>query len=75
MGGIPDLANAGNVLRTHTEVKLSIRIPPGVDVQKAEDAVERELTRDVPYNAIIKVRKEEGGAGFSDQPMCRWCDG
>ena len=64
MAGLPDMANAGNVLRTHTEAKVSIRIPPGVDVSTAEDAVERAFTRDPPYNAVITVEKEAGGPGF-----------
>ena len=29
--GIPSVQDAGNVLRTNTDLKLSFRIPPGVD--------------------------------------------
>lgn len=74
IAGIPDLANAGNVLRTHTEVVLSLRLPPGVDVPKAEEAVERELTRDPPYNAIIKVDKIDAGSGFQTPEFPEWLE-
>ena len=33
--GMPSLKDAGNVLRTHTSLKLSMRIPPGVDAASA----------------------------------------
>jgi hypothetical protein len=64
VAGLPDIANAGNVLREHTTLKLSVRIPPGVNTTVAEDAIVRELTRDVPYNAHVDVEKEVGGPGF-----------
>src|SRR5690606_27209750 len=33
--GIPSLDSAGNVLRPHTAVKLSLRLPPTVDSDRA----------------------------------------
>ena len=35
--GLPSLANAGNVLRTHTSLKVSVRIPPGVESEPASE--------------------------------------
>lgn len=37
--GIPSLDKAGNVLRPETAVKLSMRVPPGVDAKKAREAL------------------------------------
>ncbi|MGO4780666.1 peptidase M20, partial [Lysobacter sp. 2RAB21] len=33
--GMPSLASAGNVLRPHTSVKLSLRLPPTLDGKRA----------------------------------------
>jgi hypothetical protein len=35
VGGIPALSSAGNVLRTNTKIKLSLRLPPNVDAPTA----------------------------------------
>ena len=34
--GIPSCKTGGNVLRTHTSLKLSLRLPPTADPKKAE---------------------------------------
>src|SRR5262249_22789468 len=43
--GWPPIGNAGNVLRPSTKLKLSIRIPPRVDPQKAATAVKAALEK------------------------------
>ena len=70
--GIPDLANAGNVLRTNTKVLLSIRLPPGVDPMVAAKAVQKEVTRDPPYNAIINAEIRNTGSGYAAPTMEPW---
>ena len=39
--GLPSLQNAGNVLRPFTTLKLSFRLPPGVDAQAAANQSSR----------------------------------
>ena len=51
--GLPSIANAGNVLRTHTTLRLSIRLPPGIDSKTASVKVIEILTKDPPYNAKV----------------------
>jgi acetylornithine deacetylase/succinyl-diaminopimelate desuccinylase-like protein len=55
MGGIPEPAIAGNVLRPSTTAVLSFRLPPTVDAQRAGEAVRLALTRDVPSAAEVSV--------------------
>ena len=53
--GLPEPAEAGNVLRAATTLKLSFRTPPGADVQAALAALEKALTVDVPYGAQVEL--------------------
>ncbi|HAP77390.1 MAG TPA: peptidase M20, partial [Acidimicrobiaceae bacterium] len=42
--GIPPVASAGNVLRPHTSLHLSVRLPPTCNHEEALAAIERCLT-------------------------------
>jgi acetylornithine deacetylase/succinyl-diaminopimelate desuccinylase-like protein len=64
MEGLPDIANAGNVLRVNTKVRLSFRIPPGLDARKCGEAVVAELSRDPPYNAHVTATLTNAGNGY-----------
>ena len=55
MGGIPEPAIAGNVLRASTTAVLSFRLPPSVDAEDASRAVARVLTTDVPSSAEVTL--------------------
>jgi len=61
--GIPHTSVAGNVLRAHTALTLSIRLPPTVDATKAGQAVKQTLEQDVPYGAkaVFEIRKISSG--------------
>lgn len=63
--GLPPLELAGNVLRTYTSLRLSIRIPPGLDAKKAADKVTEILTKDPPYGATIKVECDDASNGWN----------
>ena len=52
--GLPAPADAGNVLRPHTTLCLSFRLPPTADSSAALDAVRTALTTDVPYGAQVE---------------------
>ena len=41
--GIPSVQNAGNVLRTNTDLKLSFRIPPGIKANYVEKIIKQKL--------------------------------
>ena len=70
--GLPPSENAGNVLRPYTKLQLSIRIPPMVDPILAQNAIVRNLTEDVPYNATVVVETEEAAAGWSAPKTSDW---
>ena len=50
MSGFPEVDNAGNVLRDKTTCKISCRIPPLIDNEKAQNAVVEILEKDPPFN-------------------------
>jgi acetylornithine deacetylase/succinyl-diaminopimelate desuccinylase-like protein len=72
MDGAPPPAEAGNVLRPSTAVKLSVRIPPTADADVAIDALERRLATDPPYGASVRLRRGSAEAGWHAPPELPW---
>ena len=72
--GLPPLANAGNVLRPYTAVKLSMRIPPRVDPHKASRAFKEALEKDPPYGARVTFSGEGGASGWDAPPLAPWLE-
>ena len=70
--GAPATAEAGNVLRPSTAVKLSLRVPPTNDPVAAADAVERRLTADPPYGATVTVERGSAEPGWHAPPESPW---
>jgi acetylornithine deacetylase/succinyl-diaminopimelate desuccinylase-like protein len=70
--GMPPLANAGNVLRTHTSVKLSIRLPPTLNPEVMVQEVKKAVENNVPYNAQVVFEQEKGATGWMAPPMSPW---
>ncbi|HYN58870.1 MAG TPA: M20 family metallopeptidase [Rubrivivax sp.] len=60
--GIPELGNAGNVLRPYTAFKLSLRLPPLVDGHEASMKLKALLEDNAPYNAKVSFHPD-GRAG------------
>jgi acetylornithine deacetylase/succinyl-diaminopimelate desuccinylase-like protein len=72
--GIPSLPNAGNVLRPYTTLKLSFRLPPGVDAQAAADAVKQTLERDPPYGASVTFDVDSSMGGWNAPSTQPWLE-
>jgi acetylornithine deacetylase/succinyl-diaminopimelate desuccinylase-like protein len=70
--GIPSLPNAGNVLRPYTSFKLSFRIPPGVDPERASAAIKETLERDPPYGAKVSYDADPGAEGWNAPSTAPW---
>ena len=70
--GIPPIAAAGNVLRPHTSLQLSIRIPPTSDPDRALSAVAKCLTDDPPYGANVQFLDGHAGPGWNAPPFAPW---
>jgi len=49
--GIPHESIAGNVLRPQTVMKISVRCPPTLDVEKAGKDLKEILEANPPYDA------------------------
>ena len=75
--GIPPLASAGNVLRPHTAFKLSLRLPPGVDANRAAEDLQALLEADAPYNARVTFHPDGragawGASGWDAPQVAPW---
>ncbi|MFT3764177.1 MAG: M20 family metallopeptidase [Minicystis sp.] len=72
--GLPLPANAGNVLRPYTAVKLSVRLPPRLDPAKAGRALKETLEKDPPYGAKVTFHEEKAAAGWDAPPLAPWLE-
>nr|WP_245693862.1 M20/M25/M40 family metallo-hydrolase [Actinopolyspora mzabensis] len=70
--GLPHPSEAGNVLRPHTTLDLSFRLPPTADPQRALDAVRTALETDIPYGASVEFGHAEAGQGFNAPDTAEW---
>ena len=70
--GLPPIANAGNVLRPSTQVKLSLRLPPTVDGESASHALKRLLEADPPHGAIVRFTEDAHASGWNAPPTAAW---
>ena len=70
--GLPSVDAAGNVLRPKTSLKLSMRIPPTVDGQRATQAMKRVLEADPPYGARVRFEADWGATGWNAPETAPW---
>jgi acetylornithine deacetylase/succinyl-diaminopimelate desuccinylase-like protein len=70
--GLPDIQNAGNVLRDKIEVALSFRLPPEVDPQTAANAVIEELKKNPPFDAQVRVETDSLASGWAAPQSQDW---
>jgi len=72
--GLPSIDAAGNVLRPKTSLKLSMRIPPTVDGERATQAMKRALEADAPYQARVKFDADWGATGWNAPETAPWLE-
>jgi len=72
--GVPSTDSAGNVLRPHTRLKLSLRLPPTVDADVASAVLTELFTHDVPYNACVTTDLTDGATGWNAPPLASWLE-
>jgi acetylornithine deacetylase/succinyl-diaminopimelate desuccinylase-like protein len=70
--GMPPAASAGNVLRPHTALKLSLRLPPTCDAHTAFVALRTRLLVDPPYGARVTLSDVAVGDGWNAPPFSPW---
>jgi acetylornithine deacetylase/succinyl-diaminopimelate desuccinylase-like protein len=70
--GLPDLQNAGNVLRPYTAFKLSLRLPPLVDAAQAVQQVKTLLEDNAPYQARVTFESGGSATGWNAPEATPW---
>jgi acetylornithine deacetylase/succinyl-diaminopimelate desuccinylase-like protein len=70
--GAPRIQDAGNVLRPATSAKLSLRLPPTKDADKAGDELKAMLEAEPPYGAKVTFEVEKAGSGWDAPPLADW---
>ncbi|EPY40983.1 peptidase M20/M25/M40 [Angomonas deanei] len=71
---LPDPKVAGNVIRSVSSAKLSLRLPPLVDATKATQALEKVLTQNPPYGAKVWFEPEAPGDGCAMNKLHPWLE-
>ncbi|KPI83364.1 peptidase m20/m25/m40 family-like protein [Leptomonas seymouri] len=71
---LPEPQVAGNVIRTHTTVKLSLRLPPLVDAETAMAAMKHVLEANPPYGAKVKFTPKGAGNGCATPELKPWME-
>jgi len=70
--GIPSVQYGGNVLRPFTSAKLSLRLPPLVEPERAAGALARILSKDPPQGARVSVDVTSASPGFCAPQRAEW---
>lgn len=71
----PATAQAGNVLRPRSTVKLSLRLPPTADPDAALAALSDTLTANPPYGARVTFTPDTPAPGWNAPPFAPWLAG
>ena len=72
--GIPDLNDAGNVMRPMTAVKVSLRVPPSGDADKATQFLKTLFEKDPPYGAKVRFEAEKNASGWDAPALAPWLE-
>ena len=77
--GFPELASAGNVLRPYTAFKLSLRLPPLIDGDRAAAELKQLLEDNAPYNAKVTFQGDAHGdvhaaTGWNAPTLAPWLE-
>jgi acetylornithine deacetylase/succinyl-diaminopimelate desuccinylase-like protein len=73
--GLPPIADAGNVLRPRTAVKVSLRIPPTLDAPRAARRLKELFETDPPYGARVRFTPSTPSPGWEAPPLAAWLEG
>ncbi|HUI60187.1 MAG TPA: M20/M25/M40 family metallo-hydrolase [Steroidobacteraceae bacterium] len=72
--GLPAVRSAGNVLLPELTCKLSLRLAPTTDANRAAAAVRQTLERDPPYGAQVSFDDISAGTGWNAPALAPWLD-
>jgi len=72
--GLPELGNAGNVMRPETSARISLRLPPVVDGAAALAKTIRLLTENPPYGAKVRFESASSADGWNAPALAPWLE-
>ncbi|MEJ0027674.1 MAG: M20 family metallopeptidase [Rhizomicrobium sp.] len=72
MDGYPLPEDGGNVLLPYTVAKLSIRLPPTCDAERATQAIKAKLEAEAPYGAEVEFDADAGQTGWNAPALAPW---
>jgi acetylornithine deacetylase/succinyl-diaminopimelate desuccinylase-like protein len=72
--GLPPVSSAGNVLLPELALKISLRLPPTCDAQRAAEAVRTALERDAPYGAQVHFEPDPPTGGWNAPTFAPWLE-
>lgn len=70
--GMPTIQDAGNVTLPLLSTKLSMRLPPTCDPEKASHALKNILEKDPPHHAKVKFEINDTGPGWNAPLQQPW---
>ncbi|HSW70941.1 MAG TPA: M20 family metallopeptidase [Gammaproteobacteria bacterium] len=70
--GFPEIKNAGNVTLPKLAFKLSLRLPPTTDAEKAAKILKTTLEANPPYHAKIRYEITDSGSGWNAPQESAW---
>jgi acetylornithine deacetylase/succinyl-diaminopimelate desuccinylase-like protein len=74
IAGLPLPVDAGNVLLPFTEAKLSLRLPPTLDAERAGALLRTLLETDPPYGARVTLELGPSAAGWNAPALAPWLE-
>ncbi|NHU43745.1 dipeptidase [Rhodococcus sp. A14] len=60
----PPVVGSAAAIQPRASARLNLRVPPGMDPQKAQDALAAHLENAAPWNARVTVEREAVGSAF-----------
>lgn len=70
--GLPEMKDAGNVLRPYTAFQLSLRLPPLVPADQAVAELKRLLEDNAPYQAKVTFEGTSSASGWNAPTTQPW---
>ena len=74
IAGLPSPGDAGNVLLPFTEAKLSLRLPPVLNAERAGALLRAMLEKDPPYGARVELDLGSSGDGWNAPALAPWLE-
>ncbi|MEE9397365.1 MAG: M20 family metallopeptidase [Methylococcales bacterium] len=72
--GLPSVKDAGNVLRSKTSVKLSMRLPPTCNAEIVSNKLKEVLEIDPPYCAKVSFTPDWAATGWHAPELMPWLE-